>query len=184
MIRYALIYKDEEKQISYFYNLENGKVYSDRIPLGVDRITIKAKHGALLGLILCPIIYGINIALINKFIAMLIMPLFGVFVGLLISIFLIRNNSSFFVSKNEISWKGNKLKQMYEKNNKWMKKYYKMLIGLIVFSFISTIIVGIWFLNFVYAMVIFCLWIIIGIMFFSNRPICRKELGERMKKIR
>ena len=177
MIRYALLYKDTKSEISYFYNLDDNSVYTDKKQLNSKVIKIFSILGAGVGMLLYVLINLFNIQDISNTNVLLFFVLsISILIGWIISVLCIRNTTKFFVIENKQKMTNEKIKNMYSDNQNFRKKYKQILFCGVILTLIGTLILFLNSINLFELICIFVLWIILSIMFFVYRPICNNKL--------
>ena len=177
MIRYSLLYKDDTSKISYFYNLDDNNVYVDKTNINLKIIKRFSILGSSIGFLLYILINIFNIKDINiSTIAVLIVLLTGIIIGWTTSIFIIKNTTKFFTDNNKLEITKEGIKQMYNKNQGFRKKYKLLLSYLIIFTIICTFVLISISTNLIELICIMILWCILSLLFFLNRPVCSNKL--------
>ncbi len=184
MIRYALLYKDETTKISYFYTLDNNMVYTDRKPINTNKITKWSWSGSVVGILIYSLISLTPIWSINpQKSTSIIIALVGLLLGWIISLLIIKHTEKYFIEENKQEMKSEQIKKMYIDGKEFRRKYRLLLTALFAFSVISTAVISKIFTNMFILIMLIPLWIIVGMMYFLNRPICSRKIKNIMEQI-
>lgn len=180
MINYTMIFKDEETQVSYFYNLDDNTVYTDYKPVNRKSIKKRAYLGALIGFTLYAIVRFVSTWRINlSYFMGIFLVIVGVLIGGVISLVLIERSKEFFVVENKKNMTSEEIKKMYIEGEEYRKKYGRLQSGFFFFLVVCTVCFCHVTINVFLLLLLMSLWIVLGIMYFTNRPFC----GRRAKKI-
>lgn len=177
MIRYSLLYKDNDSKICYFYNLDDNNIYTDKKQIDLKLIKRLSFLGAFVGVLLYSFLKLFNIKDIAISTAMaLIVLLIAVIIGWIVSMLIINNTTKFFVNENKQEAINEKIKEMYNKNQLFRRRYKLLLFYGIIFTMINTFILFSTSINLIELICVMLLWVVFSVMFFVNRPICSNEL--------
>ena len=182
MVRYALLFKDEKEQISYFYNLENNAVYTDGNHLNTKKITKWSWVGAIVGVFIYLLIRFVPMCSINTpKLTGIVIALVGLLLGWIISSLVIKHNEKYFIEENKQNMKTDQIKKLYIQGESFRRKYRLLLISLFVFSLLSTAILNEVSIHIFILIMLILLWIVVWIMYFLNRPICSRKIKKIME---
>lgn len=138
MKEYAFLCKDEEQQISFFYNFEDGCVYSNEVKVNTNFINKASWSGAVLAVLIYPFVGNWSITLAPVYVVSSII-LLGIIASLIIRPVLISKSESYFIEQNRQQLTSEMLRDMYSRGMEFRKQYVKLEIGMVLFALACTI---------------------------------------------
>lgn len=177
MKNYVLLMKDQQTQLAYFYNMDDGYVYIDY----QKEVAQGAGKGAMLGSavgILCSGILGALGSIRLPKLAAVICVVSGLLLG--ICSYMLLNHNSFSGVENRQLLTKEQIAQLYEQGKAFRRSYLWMMIGFGAFSIAAAA-----FLFAVHKVIlIICVilaWWIMGIMICGIRPILQMRIRKWLK---
>lgn len=181
MVNYTLLYKDEETQISYFYNMDDGLVYSDMKKQNNLVYKRMGYLGSIFALFLYPKIRATPAWYIElSGVLSMVIVITGIFIGWIFTLLLIKNSNSFFVSENRILCTDIELQALYVAGKKFRRKYKLLLVFLLIFACINTFVLSCFEMSFFVVICGMGLWVIVSMLFFGGRPVCTKRFEKHV----
>ena len=181
MKEYAFVCKDEERQISFFYNFEDGCVYSNDVRVNTNIINKVSWSGAVVAVFAYPFVGNWSLTLEPVYVVSSII-LLGIIASLIIRPVLISKSESYFIEQNRQSLTFITLKDMYSKGMEFRKQYVKLEIGMVLFALACTIALTYLRMNVFMYWCMVALWCCVGILVWAIRPICSLKLKKYLKR--
>lgn len=182
MVNYTLLYKDEETQVSYYYNLDDHAVYTDQRPADTKQISKFSFAGAGVAILIYPAIYLANTWHMGMpVLAGTMLAFVGFLLGWLVASLLSKSGDAYFIDENRLELTREEMKQMYLAGKTFRKKYVSLFVGLLVFTMICTVILCNTKVNTVLLLMLIVLWMLTGIMTFLCVLVCNRKIKKLMR---
>lgn len=179
-MKYVLLYQDEN-QISYFYNLEDKQIYSNKEKLQTEKITKFSKLGGAFGIIMYNTLGSISAYYLGGISTTIYAIIMALILAVIITHILINKTKNFFIEKNKLPTSYEKVNELAINGEKHYKNYNKIMIILFIFTIVGTgvLLSSQSILVFISK---FLLWFISFLMYFLKRPIYYKKFKKALKK--
>ena len=183
MNKYIMLYKDEKNQNVFYYNINDGGLYTNNIKASSSKK--KSYVNIIWGLSIIVYLFAARVAFdfnVTGMLNIITVSILGLIAAVPSFYFSIQMTEKFFIIENRREISFDEAKALFEKNKAFMAKFRKFVFLLITIALFGSIFFSFYPQNVIIYICNIGIWWSVGLLIGSSRPICRQKFELALKK--